>query len=257
MSLTSSPQYAHAQKRAHIAGWFFIATIITSIPAALLYGPLLHHHNYILGGGSDTRIAVGAFLEILLVIANIGTAVVLFPVIKRHSESMSLGYVASRTLESTVIVIGIVSVLAVVRLRQDLSGAVGTDRASLILAGRQLVAVHNWTFLLGPSFCAAFGNGILLGTVMYRSGLVPRRLALLGVTGGPLAFIAAAGALFNVYDQNSAAQSVLTIPEILWEVSLGVYLVAKGFRREALHQLGVSTSDASEAPVPVPAVAPA
>lgn len=225
------------QKLAHIAGWFFIATIITSIPAALLYGPVLHHHNYIVGGGSDARVAVGAFLEILLVISNIGTAVVLFPVIKRHSESMSLGYVASRTLESTVIVIGIVSVLTVVKLRQDLAGVAGADKASLILTGRQLVALHNWTFLLGPSFCAAFGNGILLGTVMYRSGLVPRRLALLGVIGGPLAFIAATGALFNVYDQNSAAQSVLTIPEILWEVSLGVYLIVKGFSAAGLTAL--------------------
>ena len=230
-------QHTNPQKLARIAGWFFIATIVTSIPAALLYGPVLHHHSYIVGGGSDTRIAVGAFLEILLVIANIGTAVVLFPIIKRHNESMSLGYVASRTLESTVIVIGIVSVLAVVKLRQDLAGAPGADKASLILTGRQLVTFHNWTFLLGPSFCAAFGNGILLGTVMYRSGLVPRRLALLGVIGGPLAFIAATGVLFNVYDQNSAAQSVLTIPEILWEVSLGVYLVVKGFSAAGLRAL--------------------
>ena len=179
------------QKHARIAGWLFIATIVTSIPAALLYGPVLHHHNYIVGGGNDTRIAVGAFLEILLVIANIGTAVVLFPIVRHHSESMSLGYVAH------------------------------------VLS----------TFLLGPSFCAAFGNGILLGTVMYRSGLVPRGLALLGVIGGPLAFIAATGVLFNVYDQNSAAQSVLTIPEILWEVSLGVYLVVKGFTDAGLRAL--------------------
>jgi len=232
-------QQTDPQKVARIAGWLFIATIVTSIPAALLYGPLLHHHSYIVGGGSDTQIAVGAFLEILLVIANVGTAVVLFPIIKRQSESMSLGYVASRTLESTVIVIGIVSVLTVVKLRQDVAGAVGADKASLILTGRQLVAFHNWTFLLGPSFCAAFGNGILLGTVMYRSALVPRRLALLGVVGGPLAFIAAIGALFNVYDQNSAAQSVLTIPEILWEVSLGVYLVVKGFTATGLSALDI------------------
>lgn len=246
-------QHTDPQRVARIAGWFFIATIITSIPAALLYGPVLHHDNYIVGGGSDTQIAAGAFSEILLVIANIGTAVVLFPIIKRHNETMSLAYVASRTLESTVIVVGIVSVLAVVKLRQDLTGTAGADHASLILTGRQLVAFHNWTFLLGPSFCAAFGNGILLGTVMYRSGLVPRRLALLGVIGGPLAFIAAAGALFNVYDQNSAAQSVLTIPEIVWEVSLGVYLVVKGFTPAGLRALDIQQRPRRHA---APAMAP-
>jgi Domain of unknown function (DUF4386) len=135
--------------------------------------------------------------------------------------------------------VGIVSVLTVVKLRHDLSGTV-TDKTSLILTGRQLVAVHNWTFLLGPSFCAAFGNGILLGTLMYRSGLVPRRLALLGVIGGPLAFIAAMGALFSVYDQNSSAQAVLTIPEILWEASLGIYLVVKGFKATGLRVLEIA-----------------
>jgi Domain of unknown function (DUF4386) len=106
------------------------------------------------------------------------------------------------------------------------------------------------TFLLGPSFCAAIGNGILLGTLMYLSGLVPRRLALIGVVGGPLAFIAATGALFNVYDQGSAVQGLLTIPEIIWEASLGIYLVLRGFRKEGLDHLGLTTTNASR-PAPV------
>jgi hypothetical protein len=231
-------QQTDPQKVAHLAGWFFIATFVTSIPAALLYGPLLHHHDYIVGSGSQTQIEVGAFSELLLLIANIGTAVVLFPIVKRQSESISLGYVASRIVESGLIAVGIVSVLAVVKLRHDLAGTT-TDKTSLILTGRQLVAVHNWTFLLGPSFGAAFGNGILLGTLMYRSGLVPRRLALIGVIGGPLAFIAATGALFSVYDQNSTAQAILTIPEIVWEASLGIYLIVKGFRSAGLRALDI------------------
>lgn len=231
-------QRTDPQKLARIAGWFFIATFITSIPAALLYSPLLHHHGYIVGNGDDTRIAIGAFLELVLIIANIGTAVALFPIVKRQSESISLGYVGSRVVESALIAVGIVSILAVVKLRQDLSGT-ATDKASLILTGRQLVAMHNWTFLLGPSFCAAFGNGILLGTLMYRSGLVPRRLALIGVIGGPLAFIAATGALLNVYDQNSTAQGLLTIPEIVWEASLGIYLIVRGFKTTGLAALNL------------------
>ena len=238
------------QRLARIGGWLFILTFVTSIPAAFLYAPLLDHHDYILGAGHDTRIAFGAFLEVLLAIAGIGTAVAFYPVVKRQSESMSLGYVASRTVESTLIVVGIVSVLATVKLRQDLAGAPGAENASLILTGRQLTAVHDMTFLLGPSFCAAIGNGILLGTLMYLSGLVPRRLALIGVVGGPLAFVAATGALFNIYDQNSAAQGLLTIPEIIWEASLGIYLVVRGFRKEGLDHLGLATTNSpGRAPV--------
>jgi hypothetical protein len=124
---------------------------------------------------------------------------VLYPVLKRQSQSISLGYVASRTLESTVIVIGIVSVLSVVTLRQDVGGAGAADGASLVLAGRSLVAIHDWTFLLGPAFCAGFGTGLLLGYLMYKSGLVPRRMAMLGLIGGPLIFASATAILFGAY----------------------------------------------------------
>jgi hypothetical protein len=244
-----------AQRLARITGWLFIATIVFSIPGALLYGPLLDHKDYIVGAGSDAQIALGATLEILTAIAGIGTAVVLYPLVKRQNQSLALGYVATRVLESTVIVIGIVSVLSVVTLRQDVAGVPGTDNASLILAGQQLKAFHDMTFLLGPSFCAAIGNGIILGTLMYKSGLVPRRLALIGVIGGPLAVIAAAGALFNVYDQNSAAQGLLTAPEIVWEASLGIYLVVKGFRGAGLENLGVPRAEGTVEPAGVPSAA--
>jgi hypothetical protein len=99
--------------------------------------------------------------------------------------------VTVRVVESCLIAVGIVSLLAVVTLRRDLAGAAGTDHASLILSGRSLVAVHDATFLLGPAFCAAIGNGLILGYLMLRSGLVPRRLALLGVAGGSLALVTA------------------------------------------------------------------
>jgi hypothetical protein len=226
-----------SQRLARIAGWLFIATFVTSIPAVLLYEPVLKHHDYILGAGHDTRISIGAFLEVFLAITNIGTAVALFPILKRRSETLALGYVASRTLESTVIVIGLVSVMSVVGLRQDVGGSGATDSASLVIAGRSLVELHDWTFLLGPSFCAGFGNGILLGYLLYTSGLVPRRFALLGLVGGPLAFLAASLALLGVYDKGAAAQGLLTVPEIIWEVSLGIYLIARGVRSDALSAL--------------------
>ena len=220
-----------AQRRtARIAGWLFVITFVTSIPAMFLYEPLLKHANYILGPGAHTRIAVGAFLEILLAIANIGTAVVLYPILKRQSQSISLGYVASRTLESTVILVGVVSVLSVVTLRHDVGGAGAPHATSLVLVERALVAIHDWTFLLGPTFCAGFGTGLLLGYLMFKSGLVPRGMAMLGLIGGPLIFVSATAILFGVYKMGSPAATLLALPEIAWELSLGIYLIVKGFK---------------------------
>jgi Domain of unknown function (DUF4386) len=169
-------------------------------------------------------------LEIITAIANIATAVVLFPILKRQSESIALGYVATRILESTLIVVGLISLLSVLTLRQDVGGAGGADAGSLDIAGRSLVALHDGTFLIGPAFCAGFGNGILLGYLMYTSGLVPRRMALLGLIGGPLAFASATAVLFGAYEQVSGTALLLTLPEALWEASLGIWLIVKGLR---------------------------
>ncbi len=218
-----------SRKTALYAGLWFIGTFVFSIPALLLYDPILNDADYILGSGADTRIALGAFLEILTAIANIATAVVLFPILKRVSESIALGYVAIRILESTLIVVGLISLMSVVTLREDFAGA-GADSGSLNLAGQSLVALKDWTFLLGPAFCAGLGNGILLGYLMYKSGLVPRGMAMLGLIGGTLAFATATAVLFGAYDQTSAISFVFTIPEILWEASLALYLTFKGFK---------------------------
>jgi hypothetical protein len=196
---------------------------------------VLSDPNYILGQGADTRVAVGAFLEVLLAIANIATAVVLFPILRRQSEAISLGYVAVRIVESTLIVVGLISLMSVVTLREDLAGA-GADNNALSIAGQALVALHDGTFLLGPQFCAGFGNGLLLGYLMYKSGLVPRGMALLGLIGGPLAFAGGTGVLLGLFEQPSAPLSLLTILEILWEASLALYLTFKGFRPSPILQ---------------------
>jgi hypothetical protein len=219
------------RKTARIAGWFFIITFITSIPALFFfYEPVLQHADYIVGSGAATRVSVGAFLEMLLVIANIGTAVVLFPILKRQSEGIALGYVAARIVESTIIAVGIISVLSVVTLQQDLAGVADTDRASLLIAGRSLVAFHDATFLLGPGIVAGLANGLMLGYLMYRSGLVPRGMALLGLIGGPLVAASGLAVLFGLWEQTSAWSAIATIPEFVWELSLGIYLVVRGFR---------------------------
>jgi hypothetical protein len=221
-----------AQRTARIAGLWFLGTFVFSIPALLLYDPVLNDADYMLGDGADTRISLGAFLEILTAIANIATAVVLFPILRRVNEAVALGYVALRIVEGTIIVVGLTSLMSVVTLREDFAGA-GGDSDSLNIAGQTLVAFHEWTRLLGPQFCAGFGNGLLLGYLMYKSGLVPRRMALLGLIGGPLAFAGGTAVLFGALENPSAGLLLLTVPEILWEASLTIYLIVKGFRRDA------------------------
>ena len=230
------PTQQTARTIALVTGVLFIITYITSIPAQLiLYQPLLRDPAaYIVGGGTDTGISLGALREVILVVANIGTAVVLYPVVKRQNESLALGYVTARLLESAAIMVGILSVLSVVTLRQAFAGAAGADAASLVTAGRLLVAVHDWTFQLGPACLGVLGTGLLLGYVMYTSGLVPRGMALLGLIGGPLVMASGLAVLLGLIAAGSAGQSIATIPEFFWEVSLGIWLIVKGFNPAAV-----------------------
>ncbi|HTU86030.1 MAG TPA: DUF4386 domain-containing protein [Solirubrobacteraceae bacterium] len=226
------PMPSDPRRIALIAGVLFLITFVTSIPAVLLYHGVLHNPGYVVHAGGNTRVLLGAFLELILIIANIGTAVVLFPILKRQSEAMSLAYVAARLVESAFISAGILCLLAVVTLRRDLAGGPAVP-AALETAERTLVAIHNWTFLLGPGFVVGIGNGLLLGHLMYRSALVPRRMAMLGLVGGPLVCASGIAVLFDVIQPGSPWQAVATVPEFAWELSLGVYLAANGFRRSS------------------------
>jgi hypothetical protein len=209
-------------------GVLFILTFITSIAGALAYGPALSDPTYITGAGADTRVFVGAFLELLLIITNIGCAVVLFPLLKRQNETLALGYVTARLVECAFIGIGLLSLLTIVTLRQ---GAGGGDQGSLVVVGKSLVALHNWTFLLGPGFADGIGTGLILGWLMYRSGLVSSRMALFGVIGGPLLAASGIAVLLGVIPQGSFLQGLATVPEIIWEAFLGLWLTFKGFRQ--------------------------
>ena len=237
------------QKIARVTGWLFIVTFVASIPAFfILYKPLLDHPNYIIGAGADSRIALGALLEMIVIVANIGTAVMLFPILKRQNESLALGYVTARVMESMFIGVGILGLLAVVTLRQDVGAAGG---ASLVIAGRSLVAIHDWTFLLGPGWVVGVGNGLILGYLMYRSGLVPRGMTWLGLIGGPLIILSGTLVLFNVIEPGSSAQAIATIPEFFWELSLGIYLIVRGFRPSPIlsdYERTVVLDDVSPAP---------
>lgn len=237
------------RKSALIAGVFFLVTFVTSIPAALvLYVPVLDDPRYITGAGADDRVLLGALLEMILVIANIGTAVVLFPILKRQNEGVALGYVTARVVECAFIIVGILSLLAVVTLRQDLTGAAGADAGSLVTVGRSLVAIHDWTFLLGPGFVVGIGNGLLLGYLMYRSGLVPRPMAVLGLLGGPLVTASGIAVMFGLYEQISTWSFIATIPEIIWELSLALWLTFKGFRPSPILREGSAAAGQYAAP---------
>ena len=209
-------------------------TYITSIASKFAFYPPLFEAGYIVGDGDDTRVLWGAFSEVILVIANIGTAVALFPVLKRQHEGLALGFVTARVMECVFIAVGVLSVLSIVTLRQDLSEAGGGESAALMTVGHALVALQEWTFLLGPGFVVGVGNGLILGYLMYRSGLVPRGMALLGLIGGPLICLSGAAVLLGVIEAGSAWQLVATIPEFFWELSLGVYLIVMGFKPSAV-----------------------
>jgi hypothetical protein len=213
------------QRTARIFGVLFIITFLTSISALLLFQPVLDDPaGYIAGGGKDNQIYLGAFLELLLILSNLGTAVVLYPVARRQNETLAIGFVAARIIESVFIAAGIMFVLGVVSLRHD-----SPDAADLAVS---LAALKDWTFLFGPGLIVPFGNGLILGYLMYRSGLVPPRMAWLGLIGGPLLLLGDVGVLFDLWDQTSAV-SVLVVPEAAWELFLGIYCTIWGFRRES------------------------
>ncbi len=227
------------RRTALIFGVLFLATFVFSIGGVILYNPVLHPADFMAGTGGDTRVRLGLFCEVLLIIANIGTAIVVFPIFRRQNETLALGYVTARIAECTFIAIGIVSLLAVVTLRQK---AAGGDAGSLVADARSLVAVRNWTFVLGPGFVVGVGNGLILGYLMYQSGLMPRGLAILGLIAGPLICISGLAVVLDVIDRGGAAQGIATIPEFIWELSLGIYPMVKGFKASPILEASLPTS---------------
>jgi hypothetical protein len=209
----------------------YLITFATSIPALWAYQPVLDNPaGYIAGAGHDKRILFGALLELLLIIANIGTAVVIVPIMRRRYEDLATGYVTARIFECTFILVGILAVLGIITLRNQAAGAAeGT-------VAYTLAAIKDWTFLLGPGWVVGWGNGLILGYLMYRTGLVPRPMALLGLVAGPLIIITGTAIMLGGNHPSSTLrglQGIATIPEFLWELFLGVYCTVWGFRRDA------------------------
>ncbi|MFD4135224.1 DUF4386 domain-containing protein [Streptomyces goshikiensis] len=229
---------SETRRLAVVAGALFLVTEVAAIAGLALYRPVLEGSGYVVGSGADTRVFLGALCELVLALAVVGTGAALYPVLRRRSEGAAVGYVCGRLLEAAVIVVGIVSVLAVVTLRRQSAGPSGAaDTASLVTAGKTLVALHDWTFLLGPNFVLG-ANTLVLACLMYTSRLVPRAVAVLGLAGGAMICASATAVLFGVYEQVSVAGSLAALPVFAWEVTLAFRLLFKGFDEVAVDGAG-------------------
>jgi hypothetical protein len=244
------------RKTAFVAGVLYLVTFLASIPAVFLMGPVLTDPNYILSAGADRQVILGAFLDIITALAGIGTAVALFSVVRRQHEGLAIGFVASRGFEAAVIAVGVVSVLSVVTLRQP--GATGVEATSLVVTQHALVAVKDWTFMIGPGMAGL--NALLLGTLMYRSRLVPRAIPILGLIGAPLYLSAQIATMFGLNETTTIWSGVGLFPIFFWELSLGLWMTFKGFRKSAPLMVeaaaeagsGQASATSDRAPIGVP-----
>jgi hypothetical protein len=225
------------QRTGRIFGWLFIGTFVTSIPARLLFihgvGASWSDMRFVPGATSTTSLKLGAVLEFGLIVTQIGTAVVIYPLVRRQSETVSLGYVTARIMESVFAAIGLISIIAVVNVADSLASASDLQAAALAASGNSLVHAYEWAFQWGPGLVAGIGNGLMLGYLMYRSELVPPRMALLGLVGGPLLILSFVLILCGVYENGAGLSGLLTLPEAAWELSLGIYAAWKGFRPQS------------------------
>ncbi len=225
------------RRTGRIFGWLFIGTFVTSIPARLLFidgvGASWTDMRFVAGDASSASLKWGAVLEFGLIVTQIGTALVIYPLVRRQSETISLGYVAARIMESVFAAIGLISIISVVSLADALSGASGSEAAALVAQGDSLAQTYDWAFRWGPGLVAGIGNGLMLGYLMYRSALVPPRLALLGLIGGPVLIFSFVMMLIGVYENGEGPSGLFTLPEAAWELSLGIYCAWKGFRPES------------------------
>ena len=233
------------RKLAFVAGLLYLITYL-AIPTLALYGPALSEPTFILGASGDTAVLWGAVLELIVAFAIVGTGVALFPVLRRQNEALALGFVTARLFEAGVITVGILSLLSIVTLQQEVGSTAGAAADSLVITGRSLVATHDWSFLIGQTLLPGI-NALLLGTLFYRSRLVPRVIPLLGLIGGPLLIASALGQVIGINEQYSAWSAIAVLPIFLWELLLGLWLVFKGFRSTP-----ITTAD-SQAPAAAPA----
>ena len=219
------------------AGTLYLLTF-ASIPTLFLYGQVKEDPSFIAGAGPDHGIVLGGILEVLVALACIGTAVALYPVVRRQNEALALGFVSMRILEAAAIFAGVVALMSIVTLREAGVGADG------ILTGQALLAQHTWTTLLGQGLIPAI-NALLLGPLMFRSRLLPRVLPVFGFIGAPFLIIGAVGVLLGLWGPASPVSAIAALCLTVWEFGMGIYLVTKGFRRGGVARLAAANSQAN------------
>jgi hypothetical protein len=224
------------RKTALISGLLYLLTFAASIPQLKLFKHLVDDPaGFISTPGSNTSVLWGSLLEVLTAVAGVGTAVVLYPVTRRVSRTAAIGFVTSRVVEAALILVGVVSVLTVVTLKSHYAGSIGVGATgaqaeSLRVTGEALVSLRQWTFLIGPGVMAGI-NGLFLGYVMYRGQLVPRFIPTLGLIGAPLILISDTATIFGGWGQTSRTGVFFGLAIGLWELSLGLYLTFRGFKK--------------------------
>ena len=234
-----------------VAGVLYLVTFVAGIPpAAFLLRPVLDNPNYIVSSGADTQVLFGAFLDLVNALACIGTAVALYSVVRRQHEGFALGFVTTRIFEAAVIIVGVLSLMAVVTLRQ--TGADGADGAALVTVGQALTAIRNAAHQVGPGVVPGL-NALLLGYLMYRSRLVPRVIPTIGLIGAPLFLVAASASVLGFGDEVGVLSAIGVVPIALWELSLGLWLTFKGFDRSSpILAAPVLQSESSDAAAAAP-----
>ena len=239
---------APTRKIALAAGIAYLVTFAASIPQLKLFAEVIADPaGYISNpGNNNAALQWGSVLEFLTAASGVATAVLLYPVTRRVSRSAAIGFVTSRVVEAALILVGVVSILSVVTLQQHFAGATGAQAQALGVAGESLVAMRQWTFLLGPGVMAGV-NDLILGYILYRSGLVPRPMAIIGLVGGPLILLSDVATILGAWGQVSAAGFLFGLPVAVFEFSVGVYLTVKGFRAAGLAALDARSGSTREA----------
>ncbi|HSF88879.1 MAG TPA: DUF4386 domain-containing protein [Saprospiraceae bacterium] len=213
------------------AGILFIIAAVAAMTGRILYGPILTDPEYIIKGTAhEAQVLWGAFFEILTAFAVIGTPVALFPVLRKYNQSMAIATVGFRLLEATMIIVGILSLLTIVTLSHQFTNEINPDNISYLLAGKTLLALQNWTFAFGPNI-ALGPSTFMTGYLLYRSKLVPRFISILGMIGGLLISSCGVMIMFGLFTQTSLWGGLLAIPVFVYEMSLAIRLLSRGFNK--------------------------
>jgi hypothetical protein len=243
------------RKSALVAGVLYLVTFAAGIPPSFLYEPLFSNPQYVVGQGAEAPVALGAFLDMVTGLAGIGTALALYSIVKRQHEGFALGFVTTRVIEAASIMVGAIGLLTIATLRQGATA--GTDPSSLSAVGQALVALRDWTHLFGPGLMPVL-NAVLIGTVMYRSGLIPRAIPALGLIGAPILLSSTLGTMFGINHTMTLWTGLATMPIFFWELAFGLWMTFKGFNESAPILAGLRENERDEpTSMAIPAQAPA